>query len=112
MHINSGDGFVFINLRGDVYPSGYLPVTGGNIRDTSLVNIYRDSELFQSLRDKGQLKGRCGECEYKFVCGGSRSRSYAVSGDVLSEEPFCVYVPGSFPFSDEIKELDLANAKG
>ncbi len=112
MHINSGDGFVFINLRGDVYPSGYLPVSGGNVRDVSLVDIYRDSNLFQSLRDKGQLKGRCGECEYKFVCGGSRSRSYAMSGDVLSEEPFCVYVPGSFPFSNEIKELELANAKG
>ncbi|WJW66074.1 TIGR04053 family radical SAM/SPASM domain-containing protein [Candidatus Chlorohelix allophototropha] len=112
MHINSGDGFVFINLRGDVYPSGYLPVIGGNVREKSLVEIYRESPLFQSLRDKGQLKGRCGECEFKFVCGGSRSRSYAMTGDVLSEEPFCVYEPGSFPFANEIKELELAVAKG
>ncbi|MEI6045359.1 MAG: TIGR04053 family radical SAM/SPASM domain-containing protein [Chloroflexota bacterium] len=112
MHINSAEGFVFISLRGDVYPSGYLPLNAGNVREKSLVEIYRDSPLFQSLRDKAQLGGRCGACEYKWVCGGSRSRSYAMTGDALSEEPFCIYEPGSFPFSSEIKELELAEAKG
>jgi radical SAM protein len=111
MHINSADGFVFISLRGEVFPSGYLPLKAGNVLETSVVDIYRNSPIFQSLRDKNQLKGRCGECEFRWVCGGSRSRSYAVSGDILAEEPFCNYVPNSFPFSSEIKELTLAEAK-
>lgn len=99
MHVNSGDGFVFISLRGEVCPSGYLPVVAGNVREQSLVDIYRQSPLFQSLRPPSQLKGRCGACEYRSICGGSRSRAYAVSGDVLAEEPYCSYQPGSFPFS-------------
>jgi radical SAM protein len=111
MHINSADGFVFISLKGEVFPNGYLPFTAGNVREKSLVDIYRESDVFQSLRDKGQLHGRCGECEYRWVCGGSRSRAYAVTGDILAEEPFCNYVPGSFPFSAEIKELELAEAR-
>ncbi|HEX2910095.1 MAG TPA: TIGR04053 family radical SAM/SPASM domain-containing protein [Chloroflexia bacterium] len=107
MHINSAEGFVFISLRGEVFPSGYLPLKAGNVMEKSLVEIYRESPLFQSLRDKSQLKGRCGQCEFNTVCGGSRSRAYAVTGDVLAEEPFCNYQPGSFPFAGEIKELAL-----
>lgn len=105
MHINAADGFVFISLMGEVFPSGYLPMSGGNIRRTPLKEIYRNSQLFQSLRNKEDLKGRCGICEYRQVCGGSRSRAYAVSGDVLAEEPYCSYVPGSFPFSNQIEAL-------
>jgi AdoMet-dependent heme synthase len=106
MHINAGDGFVFISLMGEVFPSGYLPVSGGNIRTTHLKDIYQESALFKSLRNKQELKGRCGACEFNTVCGGSRSRAYALTGDLLSEEPFCAYQPGSFPFSNEA----LANA--
>lgn len=105
MHINAGDGFVFISLLGEVFPSGYLPVSAGNIRKTHLKEIYQSSPLFQSLRNKAELKGRCGACEFNTVCGGSRSRAYAVSGDILAEEPFCAYQPGSFPFVSEIPEL-------
>lgn len=105
MHINAADGFVFVSLFGEVFPSGYLPMSGGNIRNTSLKEIYQDSQLFRSLRNKEDLKGRCGICEYNRVCGGSRSRAYAVSGDVLAEEPYCAYAPGSFPFSKQIEEL-------
>ena len=105
MHVNSADGFVFISLKGEVFPSGYLPISAGNIRETPLGEIYRNSPLFQSLRDKSQLGGRCGRCEFREICGGSRSRAYAVTGDVLAEEPFCSYVPGSYPFIAEVQEL-------
>ncbi|HEY4693676.1 MAG TPA: TIGR04053 family radical SAM/SPASM domain-containing protein [Bellilinea sp.] len=105
MHVNAADGFVFVSLMGEVFPSGYLPLSGGNIRQTSLKDIYQNSPLFQNLRNQKDLKGRCGQCEYNQVCGGSRSRAYAVSGDFLAEEPYCAYQPGSFPFSDKIEEL-------
>jgi radical SAM protein len=104
MHVNSADGFVFISLKGEVCPSGYLPVVAGNVRQTSLADIYRDSPLFRVLRDKAQLKGRCGRCEYRAICGGSRSRAYGMTGDLLAEETFCSYEPGSFPFSVEMQQ--------
>ncbi len=105
LHVNAGDGFVFISLLGEVFPSGYLPVSAGNVRQTPLKEIYQDSPLFRSLRNKTELKGRCGVCEFNTVCGGSRSRAYAMTGDILAEEPFCAYQPGSFPFVEEIAEL-------
>lgn len=109
LHVNAGDGFVFISLLGEVYPSGYLPVSAGNVRKTPLMNIYQESPLFRSLRDIKELKGRCGACEFNVVCGGSRSRAYAMTGDILAEEPFCAYQPGSFPFVNEIQELAERN---
>jgi AdoMet-dependent heme synthase len=102
MHINSAEGFVFVSLRGEVFPSGYLPLSAGNIRETPLGEIYRHSPLFMALRDTSQLKGRCGQCEFRGVCGGSRSRAFAMTGDVLAEEPFCSYQPGSFPFETSV----------
>jgi radical SAM protein len=105
MNINAADGFVFVSLKGDVYPSGYLPLKAGNIRDQTLGDIYQHSPLFKRLRDKEQLQGRCGICEFKRVCGGSRSRAYAVTGDVMAEEPFCIYRPGTFPFQEDIASL-------
>ncbi len=105
MHVNSAQGFVFISLKGDVFPSGYLPLKAGSVRETSLPEIYRESPLFRSLRDRDQLKGRCGHCEFRWICGGSRSRAYAVHGDVLAEEPFCAYQPGSFPYLSAIERL-------
>ncbi|MEW6179059.1 MAG: TIGR04053 family radical SAM/SPASM domain-containing protein [Chloroflexota bacterium] len=102
MHINAGDGFVFISLLGEVFPSGYLPISAGNVREKSLGEIYQNSELFKALRDKDALEGRCGRCEYRFVCGGSRSRAFAMTGNYLAEEPFCSYQPGSFPFSEAL----------
>jgi radical SAM protein len=102
MHINAGNGFVFISKQGEVFPSGFMPVSGGNVRETSLVDVYRDAPLFRDVRDYDKLQGRCGACEFKHMCGGSRSRAYAVTGDPLGEEPFCTYQPGSFPFVDEL----------
>ncbi len=110
MHINSGNGFVFVSQRGDVYPCGYLPFLVGNIREQSLVNIYRDNPTMQSLRDRSQLKGRCGVCEFYNLCSGSRSRAYAMTGDVLEEEHFCIYQPGSFPYAEEAFELSGIHA--
>lgn len=105
MHINAGNGFVFITRRGDVFPSGFMPISAGNIRDKSLVEIYREAPLFQNLRDSELLEGRCGLCEFVGVCGGSRSRAYALTGNPMAEEPFCTYEPGSFPFETELVAL-------
>ena len=104
MHINAGNGFVFVSRRGEVFPSGFLPLSSGSVRERSLVDIYRDAPLFRRLRDLSQYGGRCGLCEFAGVCGGSRSRAYAVTGDPLAEEPFCTYQPGSFPFQAELAE--------
>ena len=104
MHINAGNGFVFISRRGDVFPSGFLPLSAGNVRECSLVDIYRDAPLFRDLRDTDKFGGRCGRCEFVGICGGSRSRAYAVTGDPLAEEPFCTYEPGTFPFQEELAE--------
>jgi radical SAM protein with 4Fe4S-binding SPASM domain len=91
--INDGKGFVFISHLGEVFPSGFLPVSAGNVRKQSLTEIYRHSPLFVSLRDSTNLKGKCGICEFRQVCGGSRARAYALTGDVFAEEPCCVWQP-------------------
>lgn len=92
---STGDanGFVFISHVGEVYPSGFLPLTAGNVRTADLVALYRDSPVFRSLRDTGLLKGKCGECEFRRICSGSRARAYAVTGDPLESDPFCAYQP-------------------
>ncbi len=100
LDINAGRGFVFIDHIGNVHPSGFLPVPGGSLRERSLPEIYRDAPLFRELRDVGLLRGRCGVCEYRSVCGGSRSRAYAVTGDHLAEEPYCSYQPAGGPVLD------------
>lgn len=91
--INAGKGFCFVSHLGEVFPSGFLPISAGNVRVSPLAALYRDSELFQRLRDPSQLKGRCGRCEYREFCGGSRSRAYAMTGDMLNEDPGCLYEP-------------------
>jgi radical SAM protein len=91
--VNDGKGFMFISHVGNVYPSGFLPIHAGNIRETPLAEIYRESPIFKSLRDTSKLEGKCGACEYKEICGGSRARAYAVTGDPLAQEPCCIYQP-------------------
>lgn len=102
LDVNAGRGFVFVAFDGSVHPSGFLPVPAGNVRTRSLVEIYRDSALFRALRDPNRLAGRCGRCEFRSMCGGSRSRAYADCGDPLGAEPWCDYQPGSFPYPDEV----------
>lgn len=93
--VNAGKGFCFVSYRGDVFPSGFLAVSGGSVREKPLFEIYRDSPVFRQLRDASLLKGRCGRCEYREICGGSRSRAWAMTGDYLGEDPCCVYEPSS-----------------
>jgi AdoMet-dependent heme synthase len=91
--VSDGKGFVFVSHTGEIFPSGFLPVTGGNVLDDSLTDVYRNSDLFKTLRDTSQRGGKCGLCEYQKICGGSRSRAFALTGDYLAEDPRCVYQP-------------------
>ncbi len=91
--VNDGNGFAFISHIGDVCPSGFLPLPGGNIREKTFADIYRNSTLFRDLRDYSRLKGKCSVCDFRDVCGGSRARAYAVTGDYLESDPYCVYQP-------------------
>ena len=91
--INDGKGFVFISQLGEVYPSGLLPLSGGNIRRQSLADIYRDSPFLRRLRDSQNLEGKCGISQYREICGGSGARSFAMKGAWFAEAPCCVYEP-------------------
>lgn len=91
--VNDGDGFAFIDHVGNVCPSGFLPLPAGNVREQGFAEIYRESPLFRDLRDRSLLKGKCARCEYISVCGGSRARAYALTGDYLESDPSCVYEP-------------------
>jgi radical SAM protein len=94
--IIAGDGFAFVSHVGDVYPSGFLPEAAGNVREDSVVDLYREADLFERLRDRDELTGKCGACEFRYVCGGSRSRAYATTGDPLASDPLCPYVPADY----------------
>jgi AdoMet-dependent heme synthase len=91
--VSDGKGFVFVSHQGEIFPSGFLPVSGGNVLNSPLTEVYRDSGLFQQLRDTTQRGGKCGVCEYQKICGGSRSRAYALTGDYMAEDPRCTYQP-------------------
>lgn len=93
--VNSGRGFAFVDHVGAVYPSGFMPTAVGSVRDQSFPEIYRGSELLQQLRDPDGFGGRCGRCEFRTVCGGSRSHAFATTGDPLAEDPSCLYQPVS-----------------
>jgi AdoMet-dependent heme synthase len=91
--IQESRGSMFISHTGEVYPCASLPVSGGNVRVQDLVEIYRSSQAFTLLRDSRNLTGKCGECEFKQVCGGSRARAYAMNADMFREDPACIYHP-------------------
>lgn len=94
--VNDGRGFVFISHIGKVYPSGFLPIEGGDLHKDTLAHIYQESPIFVKLRNSDLLHGKCGACEFRNICGGSRARAYAVTGDVLAEEPCCIYQPRGY----------------
>lgn len=94
MGITDGRGMFFISHVGEVYPSGFLPLIAGNVRETTLKNIYMGTNIFKDLKDADKLKGKCGKCEFRYMCGGSRARAYAMSDDYLEAEPRCVYPTG------------------
>jgi radical SAM protein with 4Fe4S-binding SPASM domain len=91
--LNDAKGFVFISHFGEVFPSGFLPMSAGNVRRQPLAEIYQHSPLFVSLRDTSRLQGKCGVCEFRNVCGGSRARAFALTGNPFAEEPRCIYEP-------------------
>ena len=94
--VNDGNGFLFISHTGEIMPSGFLPITLGNVRDDDVVKVYRDHSVFRDLRDPNKLKGKCGVCEFRDVCGGQRGRAYGVTGDYLETDPVCFYQPPEF----------------
>ena len=89
----AGNGFCFISHVGEVFGCGFMPVAAGNIRQQRFNQIYRQSPLFVELRNHQLLKGKCGVCEYKAICGGCRARALSINKDILAEEPYCVYQP-------------------
>lgn len=90
--VRPGNGVVFVSRRGDVRPSGFLPLTVGNVRERRLSEIYASAPLLRDLRDPSRLSGRCGRCAYRDVCGGSRAQAYAASGDPLADDPTCLHL--------------------
>jgi len=92
--VGDGSGVVFVSHTGEVFPSGFLPLSVGTVRDRPLTELYRTSPLLRSLRDRDRLGGACGRCEFRQVCGGSRAQAYAVTGDPLAADPNCPYSPG------------------
>jgi AdoMet-dependent heme synthase len=91
--MRDGNGIMFISHRGDIMPSGFLPLSAGNVRDQNPLAIYRESPLFTRLRDTASFGGRCGACDVKDLCGGSRGRAFAATGDPMAEDPLCLYEP-------------------
>lgn len=94
--ITAGRGFAFVSHTGELYPSGFLPQSAGNVTNRSVVDLYRNSASFQALREPDQFSGKCGACGFREVCGGSRSRAYATTGDPLASDPLCPYVPNGY----------------
>lgn len=91
--IRDGHGIVFVSNTGEICPAGFLPLALGNVRENSLVKVYRTAPLFRALHDPNTFHGKCGYCEYRMICGGSRARAFAHTGDPLASDPFCPYQP-------------------
>ncbi len=89
----AGTGVCFVSHQGEVFPCGYLPALAGDLRKQNFAEIWEHSAVFNELRDTGNLKGKCGCCEFRNICMGCRARAFAATGDYMSEEPFCVYQP-------------------
>ncbi|MBM3813352.1 MAG: TIGR04053 family radical SAM/SPASM domain-containing protein [Acidimicrobiia bacterium] len=91
--IRDGHGIMFVSNTGDICPAGFLPLVAGNVRRDSVAGVYRNAPLFQALHDPDQLEGRCGVCEYRALCGGSRARAFGATGNPLATDPLCEYEP-------------------
>lgn len=94
--VNAGKGFAFVDHRGTVYPSGFLGIAAGSVRSSPLSSIYRYAPIFQEMRSPERLRGKCAACEFRSVCGGSRARAWAMTGDPLAEDPACPYQPPAY----------------
>ena len=91
--VNDGNGVMFVSHNGQIYPSGFMPLCCGTFPTDSVVNVYQNSQIFRGLRDSSWLQGKCKLCEFRNICGGSRARAYAVTGNVFAEDPDCSYIP-------------------
>lgn len=91
--VNSGRGFAFVDHIGGVYPSGFLPICCGSVKEQSFQEIYAEAPLMKQLREPAEYSGKCSECEFNWICGGSRARAWAMTGDPLASDPTCVYQP-------------------
>ena len=91
--VGDGKGVMFVSHTGEIHPAGFLPLTCGRFPEDSVVDVYQNHATFRALRDPAGFGGKCGICEYRDICGGSRARAYAVYGDPLAEEPDCAYTP-------------------
>jgi len=100
----AGTGVCFVSHKGEVFPCGYLPLPAGSVREQPLREIWDGSKIFSALRLPELLQGKCGRCEFKRICGGCRARAYGMTGNYLSEEPFCVYEPPPLPQAARLKE--------
>ena len=87
-----GRGILFVAHDGSISPSGFLPLELGNVRDADVVDVYREHPLLRRIR-AAEFGGRCGACAFRDLCGGSRARAYAASGDALGEDPGCAFEP-------------------
>jgi radical SAM protein len=94
--VNDGRGIMFLSHTGRIYPSGFLPIDCGTFPDDDPVEVYQHSPTFRRLRDADRFVGKCGVCEYRHLCGGSRARAFAVTGDPFASEPDCVYLPSGW----------------
>lgn len=92
--VNDGNGIVFVDHAGNICPSGFLQVPRGNVRTASLTDVYRSDEVFTRLRNPDALHGRCGRCQFRAICGGSRARVFAATGALMASDSLCVYDPG------------------
>lgn len=95
MPVHEGRSTIFVSHAGEVYPGACLPVSAGNVRFQKLADIYRNAEIFAALRDVSKLTGKCGRCNFKEICGGSRARALATLGDMFTEDVSCIYQPGA-----------------
>jgi len=93
--VGDGKGIMFVGHTGEIYPAGFLPLECGKFPEVSVVDTYQNHPTFKSLRNPDGFGGKCGSCEYRHICGGSRSRAYAMTGDPLAAEPDCVYQPAA-----------------
>lgn len=98
--INDGQGFLFVSHLGEIFPSGFLPIPCGNVRDADPLQVYREHPVFRDLRNANLLTGKCSACEYKRVCGGSRARAFAVEGSMHAADPMCAYIPPGYAAQD------------
>lgn len=100
--INDGKGMLFISSAGNIYPSSMLPIKIGHIDDDNLVDIYQNNQVLKKIKDSDSLKGKCGICEFRNICGGSRARVYLVTGDYMAADPYCFYKPSKYYKTESI----------